>query len=295
MRKTLSFIVGLSLVWQLAPLAALAVFHEAAKEKRETAKQEVKGKREQLKDEVKQDREAVKQEIQQKRDTLKQEVRDTRDTLKQEVKQKTEAVKEDLKQKRDALSRDLKAKNETLRQELKKRQEAFKTELKEKREAVKQELRDKREKFRDGEKARKEELKKKLGERRGENIEKFFNQMVGKFEAVVARLKDFSDRIASRLNRAEENGRDVVELRRKLAEAGDKIAAVEKALEDAKVRYAEAVKDPDFKVAFKKVREIVESVKEKAQEAHRALVDVISSTKGLGEGERKATTTPTGQ
>lgn len=292
MRKTLSFIVGSSLVLQLAPLAALAVFHEMVKEKRETAKQEVKEKREQLKDEVKQDREAVKQEIQQKRDTLKREVRDTRDTLKQEVKQRTEAVKEDFKQKRDALSQELKAKNEALRQELKEKQEAFRTELKEKREVVKQELKDKREKFKEEEKTRKEELKKKLGEKRGENIEKFFNQMVGKFEETVKQLKDFSDRITSRLNKAEENGRDVAELRRKLVEAGDKIAAVEKALEDAKVRYAEAIKDPDFKVAFKKVREIVESVKEKAKEAHRALVDVISSTKGLGEGERKATTTP---
>ena len=43
-----------------------------------------------------------------------------------------------------------------------------------------------------------EELKKKLGEKRGENIERFFNQMVGKFEAAIKRLKDLSDRIASK-------------------------------------------------------------------------------------------------
>ncbi len=259
MRKITAIIIGSSLALQLAPLAALAVFHEAVKERREAVKQEVKEKREQLKDEVKQNREAVKQEFQQKR---------------------------------GALSQELKEKSEALRGELKKKQEVFKTELKEKREAVKQELKDKREKFREEEKARKEELKKKLGEKRGENIERFFNQMVGKFEAAIKRLKDLSDRIVSRLSKAEENGRNVAELRIKLSAANDKIAAAERALEDAKVKYAEAVKDPDFKVAFKKVREVVNGVKEAIKEAHRALVDVVNSIKGLGDEEPKATTTP---
>lgn len=262
MKKITAIIISSSMALQLAPLAVFASFHEAIRDRRE----------------------AVKQEVQQKRDELKQEVREKRDVLKKEVKEKSEALRGEIKEK-----------NQALREELKKRQEALRMELKDKREALKTELKDKREKFKAEEQARKEELKKKLGEKRGENIERFFNQMVGKFEAAIGRLKDLSDRIASRLNKAEENGRNVVELRAKLAGANDKIAAAERALEDAKAKYAEAVKDKDFKASFRKVREVVAVVHDAVREAHRALVDVVNSIKGLGGGESKATTTPTQQ
>ncbi len=258
MRKIIAIIVGSSLALQLVPFTVFAVFNEV----REAAKQEVQEKREQLKQEVKQSREAVKQEFRSKSRTIREE---------------------------------FKGKSQALREELRKRQEAFREEVAKKREAVAQELKAKREKFKEEEQKRKEELKKKLGEKRAENIERFFQQMVEKFEAAIKRLKDLSDRIASRLNKAEGNGRDVAELRKKLAEANDRVVVVERALEDAKIKYAEAVKDPDFKASFKKVREVVNGVKEKVKEAHSVLVDVVNLVKGLGEGERKATTTSTGQ
>lgn len=205
-------------------------------------------------------------------------IREKRDALKQEVQEKRDALKEGFQQKRQEVKQDI----ETRRQEIKEKREAFHQEVKEKREALHTELKDKRSKFREEVKARKDELKKKLGEKRAERIEAFFQKMADKFEAAIERLKKHADRIAERLDKAEANGKNVAELRTKLAEANNKILEAEKALEDAKAKYTEAAKDPDFKVAFAKVREIVNAVKAKVKEAHRALVDVINSIKGLG-------------
>lgn len=244
MNKTFSFIVGSALLFQLLPVAALAVSQEGLKEQRE----------------------ALKQELQQKRDQLKQ-----------EVKGKREAVKQEVKEKRAALKTEIKGKEEALRQE-----------AKEKREALHKELQDKRKAFEQEAKARKEELKKKLGEKKAERIEQFFKKMVEKFEAAIGRLDKLADRIEARLNKAAERGKDVAVLREKLKTARAKIDEARTALQDARAKYAEAVKDPDFKIAFAKVREVVDGVAKKVKEAHAALVDVINSLKGIGEEEKKA-------
>mgnify|MGYP001581897653 CR=1 FL=1 len=119
--------------------------------------------------------------------------------------------------------------------------------------------------------------------------------MSEKFHAAIERLKNFADKIEDRLDKAEDNGKDVNESRAKLVEARTKIIATETALADAKAKYAEAVKNPDFKASFAKVKEVVSGVVEKVREAHKALVDVVTSMKGLGGGVEKspvATTTP---
>ncbi len=97
--------------------------------------------------------------------------------------------------------------------------------------------------------------------------------------------QEFKER-SSALKEEFENGRDVVDVRSKLLTAREKIADAERALGDAKAKYNEATKNPDFKAAFKKVREVVAGVKEKVKAAHRALVEVVTSLKGLGGGEK---------
>lgn len=197
--------------------------------------------------------------IREKRDALKQEVEERRSTLKQDLGQKRDVLKQELQQKREAFHEETRVKRDTLHGEIQQKREAFRQEAA----------------------ARREELKKKLGEKRAENIERFFNKMVEKFAAVIDKLENFADRIGERLDKAAETGRDVASLDEKLESARGKIGEVKTALEDAKVKYAEAVKDPDFRVSFKKVREVVHGVKEKVKEAHRALVEVVSSIKGL--------------
>jgi len=214
-------------------------------------------------------RAALYEDLQQKRQELQQEVQEKRDTLKTEVQEKRNALKESFSQSRE---------------EMREKMEAFRNEVMEKREALRAELKNRREQFRNEAQKRIDELKKKLGEKRGERIEAFFQKMVEKFEHAIERFKKYADRIAERLDKAESNGKDVAELRVKLSAANDKILEAEMALEDSKAKYAEAVKDPDFKASFAKVREVVHGVLVKVKEAHRALVDVVKSIKGLGGG-----------
>ncbi len=143
----------------------------------------------------------------------------------------------------------------------------------------------KRQEFTDGAKDRKAILQKKLGEKRGERIEQFFTKMTEKFDSALERLEKTADKIEGRLTKAAENGRDVVALRAKLTEARAKIEEARTFLEDAKAKYSDAAKNADFKAAFRNVKEVVQSVSGKIKEAHRALVEVITSMKGLGKGQ----------
>lgn len=131
---------------------------------------------------------------------------------------------------------------------------------------------------------RQEQLKKKLGEKRAAAIERFFQNTVRKFVNAITRLETLADRIGTRLDQAEANGKDVSALRDSLAKARMKIDEAERALEDAKAKYAEAVKNPDFKASFQKVKEVVGGVAQRVKDAHRALVEVVRSSKGLGGG-----------
>ncbi len=248
MIKTTQFIVSISLAFSMAPWLVSA----------ETAT------------DLPQRKEAVQEEKQQKRDALKQEVEERRDAVKQDFQQRANALKQELQQRKDAL-----------KQEFEKKRQEFEA----KRQALQRDLKDKREKFQEEMKMRKEELKKKLGEKRAENIEKFFNQMTEKIKAAIERLKKSADRIDEHLKKAEARGKDVGELRIKLLAAREKISDAEKALEDAKAKYTEVVKEPDFRISFQKVREVVHALKEKVKIAHRALVDVINSVKGLSRKE----------
>lgn len=189
-----------------------------------------------------------------------------------------------------ALNEDLRQKQEALRQETKAKREALMQEAKTKREALMQEAKTKREAFKDEAKQRVEAMKKKLGEERAKRIEQFFNNMARKFENAIDRLNNLADRIDSRLKKTEDAGNDVAKQRDLLKVARDKITAVETALSDAKAKFAEMAKSENPKEAFKKVKELIKGVAQKVKEAHRALVDVVISLKGLRLGD-KATST----
>jgi len=210
----------------------------------------------------------LQQDIQQQRDDLRGEIQEKREGMRQEMQDKRGAMTDELKAKREAMMQEMKAKREALRDEIIKKREAFREEAQK----------------------RREELRKKLGEKRAENIERFFNNMVRKFENAIERLEKLADRIDARLKKAKERGKDVASLEDLLQAARGKIDAVKTALEDAKAKYTAATGDPDFGRSFKKVKELVRGVAQKAKDAHKALVEVIRSTKGLGVDA--ATSTP---
>lgn len=163
-------------------------------------------------------------------------------------------------------------------------------ELRQKQQALQQEAKQKREAFKNEARERVEAMKKKLGEERAKRIDQFFNQMVRKFENAIDRLNNLADRIESRLNKTEAAGNDISKQRDMLKSARDKIAAVESALSDAKAQFGAMAKSENPKEAFRKVKELVRGVAQKVKDAHRALVDVVNSIKGLRLGD-KATST----
>lgn len=138
-------------------------------------------------------------------------------------------------------------------------------------------------------------LKQKFGETRLARIEQHAENMFKRFEAAVDKLADFADRIASRLDKAEDNGKDVSDLRVKLDVAKTSIAAAETAIADAKAKLATttlAAADP--KKAFQDVKALLKTAQDALKKAHADLILVIRGTKGLGGGERgTATSTAT--
>ena len=66
---------------------------------------------------------------------------------------------------------------------------------------------------------------------------------------------------------------------------------METALGDAKTQFGATALSENPRTAFQKVKELVKGVAQKAKDAHRALVDVMNSIKGLRLGD-KGTTTP---
>ena len=203
---------------------------------------------------------------------------DTADT-RANMQEKSQELRQNVQKKRQELKADVKIKLEAVRKE-----------AQEKRMKLLDESKKKREEFKEKAQTRREELKKKMGEKRAENIEKYFLKMIEKFESAVDRLEKFADRIEARLNKEEDNGKNVTALKDKLAKAREKITAASSAIAGAKARYEEAIKDPDFKIAFKKVKEAVASLAKTVREAHAALVDVVNSIKGLGVDESAAPT-----
>lgn len=192
----------------------------------------------------------------------------------QEMKDERTAMQEKAAQMRSEMQANV--------QDLRRKMQQQMEDLKAKRQAMGAEIRKQREDFMAAAKARRDALKKQLGIERAQRIESFFNQMVGKFEDAIDRLNGVADKIDTRLASSTANASDIAPLRDKLAAARVKITDAQSALTDAKGKYAEAVKNPDFKIAFQQVRTLIAGVAQKVKDAHRALVEVIAAIKAVG-------------
>ncbi|MEK7559953.1 MAG: hypothetical protein AAB522_01475 [Patescibacteria group bacterium] len=212
--------------------------------------------------------------------TLRADISQKRETLKSEAMEKRDALNTDIKQKREALK--MESKNLSKEQLMEKR-EMFREEVKTKREDLRETIKEKREAFKEEAKERIEALKKKLSEERAKRIEAFFGTMVRKFEAAISRLRKLGDRIDSRLDKFEDAGKDVATFKTSLENARTAIEAAEDALDKAKEEFKALSQSENPKEYFKKVKDIVATVAQKVKNAHKALVDVINSIKGLSD------------
>ncbi|MEK7531642.1 MAG: hypothetical protein AAB545_01815 [Patescibacteria group bacterium] len=128
------------------------------------------------------------------------------------------------------------------------------------------------------------ETKKRIVEAHGKKAQEQLN-------AAVDRLKKIADRISSRLDKAQEKGKDVTSLRVKLDAAKVKITEA-KTVIDALSGIVSEVADMDNPAEGKqKLEDAFKAAREKIKMAHKALVDVTTSLKGLGS---IANSNPTG-
>ncbi len=200
-----------------------------------------------------------------------------RKQINQQIKEKRETVNTQIKEKREEANAAVKAKFEEA-QKLKKAVAEKATEM---RKTMQAEIKAKRTIFKNETEERVNALKKKLGDVRAKKIEEYFKRMVKKFEAAIDRLNDLSDRIEKHLNKLADNGKDTAGLKDKLAKARAKIGEAETALENMKTKYGEMASSTDPVKKFKDVKKLGEMVTPKLKDAHRSLVDVINSIKGM--------------
>lgn len=131
-----------------------------------------------------------------------------------------------------------------------------------------------------------EEMRKR---ERDARLQLMIQKMVERFSAAIARDGKLADRIASRLDKAAQNGKNVSLLRQKLTDARLKISDAKTALDAAATKLQTAVASSDAKNMMKDVTHGFADVTAKLKAAHAVLVEVITSLKGIGN---TATTTP---
>lgn len=166
---------------------------------------------------------------------------------------------------------------DTLRQQIRSDKQAFVAE----RQA-------KREEFRNQMQSRIEAMKKHFGEVRANRIEQFFGKMAVKMEGAIDRLNKHADNIEAYLDKLSAQGKDVSVFKTKLEDARAKIKKAETALQDAKTKFSSMALSADPKKSFKDVKDMISQVTSNIKDARKALIDIITSVKGLSE---KATST----
>jgi DNA repair exonuclease SbcCD ATPase subunit len=129
---------------------------------------------------------------------------------------------------------------------------------------------------------KREEMKERLSNARQERIKSWFKRMQKRLTMLIDRQYRLADKIQVRLDRAAENGKDVTSLRADLAAARTKIDTAKQALTGMAGQIDSILEDNSPREAFAKLHELQKDVFNKIREAHRALVKVIASLRGIG-------------
>lgn len=135
-------------------------------------------------------------------------------------------------------------------------------------------------------------VKEKVDAKRRAQIEQIAERTIKRLVAATERLEKLSDRLGSRLDKLSAGGVDVSKSKELLAAARARIAEAKTGIDEAKTEIETALSSESPKEAFQKIREITGTVNEKIKEAHKALVEAISSASAKGGLKKKATSTP---
>jgi hypothetical protein len=219
----------------------------------------------------------ISKEIRMERRVMREELKQQHDVLREEINTERKDLRADINSKRDAFreeSKGLEPEERSLERSL------LHKEFEAQREILRNTVMEKREIFKDAKQSRMDAFKERLGELKAGRIEAFFAQMVRRMEAAIDRLEKLADRMATRLDKFEDSGKDVADFRIGLDMARDLLVAAETSLDEAKEAFNDMSLSENYKTAFQEVKRLVRDVAAKIKDAHKALVDVINSIKG---------------
>ena len=131
--------------------------------------------------------------------------------------------------------------------------------------------------------AKKSELKAKAEQKRKDVTKKFWRNASSRFEKLFSVELRLADKIGKRLDEAAKNGKDVTAQRAALAAARVSIASAQQAVKDASAQVEVILADTTLSAqdAKAKLQALHKGVLEKLRVAHKQLVDVVVSMRGL--------------
>lgn len=127
------------------------------------------------------------------------------------------------------------------------------------------------------------EVRRKLDAARAERVRASIRRMLTRFEAALGRLDNLAIRIAARLDKLSQDGKNVSASRTALETAQAKIEAAKIKLAEAGAVLETVADSEKPKEDFENSRTNLETVKTAVKEAHTALVDTINSIKGASK------------
>ena len=127
------------------------------------------------------------------------------------------------------------------------------------------------------------EVKRKLDAARAERVRFSIRRMLTRFEAAVSRLDNLATRIAARLDKFSQDGKNVSASRTALDAAKVKIDSAKTKLAEARTALEAVADSENPKTDFENSKANLEAIKIAVKEAHTALVDVVNSIKGSSQ------------
>ncbi len=266
----------------------LRIFQERALEQREA-----------LREKAAEEREAAVELFRATTTDRREAAQDLQTTLQRTAQDKRELLKRQIEERRDLI--------EEKRENFRASAEDAREEARQKREEQREELRARLENIRD---ERKKEAVERLANRFTEINEKLTNHWL----AALVRLEELLAKVGSRADKAEVNGADVAATRAAIDEAEAAISSARMALEAqlAKTYPIGVTTEDALRSAVAEARDALnndlQAVKESVRTAHKAVVDALTSLKGIpdvdqfngddngdenGEGEDDETATTT--
>ena len=169
---------------------------------------------------------------------------------------------------------DFDAKRTEIRNEIEKRREEMKEHLEERKADLEQKQEENIKRY--------EERQVRLEESAKHRVSAYIERIIRRFNAAVERLDKISERITSRIEKFEEQGKDMTTARELLRKADEKLLLTHEALDQFTNETSALLETEDPKTAFESMKELLTIAKSSMKEAHSALIEVIRAIKVAG-------------